>query len=324
MSNKKTNKKLILFIVGCFIIISLFLINYTFVLAGEQQTSLQIPIPGFQEGKTKVIIGTNTLAEYINAIYQLSIKIISILAVLALMIGGLIWLASAGSEKQVTTAKNIIRNALIALLIVLFSYPLLYFINPSLTRLKDIDITKIKTAKFINLADECFFEYPMTGKDKAAIEEECERTCKLLDPYYKKAKPESKDPWQPVRIVDYYIGEGDQSVGGCCACLGYHEGMENPQFEVVWIDKNQTDTRNKIENNLNAYNITRKKILDICGGTFCQNEEVKFLYEQTETYKEEIIDNRCTDFCKYKGYTEGAFYPSYKGFIFECKCIPND
>ena len=223
MSNKKTNKKLILFIVGCFIIISLFLINYTFVLAGEQQTSLQIPIPGFQEGKTKVIIGTNTLAEYINAIYQLSIKIISILAVLALMIGGLIWLASAGSEKQVTTAKNIIRNALIALLIVLFSYPLLYFINPSLTRLKDLnELIRPIQKEGIDVGLEFEVYFSIKPKDYAEAKQKCSDFC---------VENTDLSFFRRSTYFAYRVPKTLNETDSFCVCYGQREGVKNKYIQ---------------------------------------------------------------------------------------------
>jgi len=127
--------------------------------------NLQIDIPGVKELADKYPIKCNTVGEaenceipwiaiYIYAIYNYMLAIGGVLAVVTIMIGGVIWLMSAGNASRISTAKSWITGSLTGLLILLTSYILLYQINPNLvdtvyvelrtiTPLKDADITVI-------------------------------------------------------------------------------------------------------------------------------------------------------------------------------------
>jgi len=127
--------------------------------------NLKIEIPGVKELADKYPIRCNTIGEtenceipwiaiYIYAIYNYMLAIGGVLAVVTIMIGGVIWLVSAGNASRIATAKSWITGSLTGLLILLTSYVLLYQINPNLvdtvyielrtvTPLADADITVI-------------------------------------------------------------------------------------------------------------------------------------------------------------------------------------
>jgi hypothetical protein len=109
--------------------------------------NLQIKIPGIDELAAKYpVICTSTsgvesckipwIAIYIYAIYNYLLAIGGVLAVIALMIGGVIWLVSAGNASRLTQAKSWISGSLTGVLILLTSYILLYQINPDLIGMK--------------------------------------------------------------------------------------------------------------------------------------------------------------------------------------------
>lgn len=75
------------------------------------------------------------IREYIVAVYQYGIGLAAVLAVIMIMIGGFLWLTSAGNSSMVGRAKEFITSAIVGLLLALFSYIILYSINPSLTTL---------------------------------------------------------------------------------------------------------------------------------------------------------------------------------------------
>lgn len=109
--------------------------------------NLQIKIPGIDELAAKYpVVCTSTsgvescqipwIAIYIYAIYNYLLAIGGVLAVIALMVGGVIWLVSAGNASRVTQAKSWISGSLTGILILLTSYILLYQINPDLVGMK--------------------------------------------------------------------------------------------------------------------------------------------------------------------------------------------
>jgi hypothetical protein len=84
-------------------------------------------IPGFE--------GVSTLPEYLMAIYKFGIWTIGLAAMLMIMIGGYMYIMSAGNTASVGKAKGVITDAIFGLILALTSYLLLYTINPELVAL---------------------------------------------------------------------------------------------------------------------------------------------------------------------------------------------
>jgi len=83
--------------------------------------------------------------EYIAAIYKFLIWSIVFAAILMVMIGGFWYLTAAGNTSQVGTAKTIISDALLGLVVILFTWIILSVINPDLVsiNLKSLSALKI-------------------------------------------------------------------------------------------------------------------------------------------------------------------------------------
>lgn len=93
------------------------------------------------DGKTSCSIPW--IAIYIKAIYNYFLYIGGIVAVIALMIGGIIWLVSAGNASRISEAKSWIIGSITGIVILLSSYVLLYQINPKLTEFKSMELKTI-------------------------------------------------------------------------------------------------------------------------------------------------------------------------------------
>lgn len=89
---------------------------------------IQFKIPGLAGQEV------SDLGQYIQAMYKFAVFIGAGLAVLIIMIAGLMYLTSAGTDR-LATAKQWIANALTGLLLVVLSYLILNTVNPDLTRL---------------------------------------------------------------------------------------------------------------------------------------------------------------------------------------------
>jgi len=78
---------------------------------------------------------------YIQMVYKFLIWTVGIAALLMLTIGGFMYMTSAGNQAHAETAKKIIKDALLGLVIVLFTWVLLNLINPDLVKinLKSVD-----------------------------------------------------------------------------------------------------------------------------------------------------------------------------------------
>lgn len=128
--------------------------------------NLQVKIPGLDElakkhpaecstdpnGKTSCSIPW--IAIYIKAIYNYFLYIGGIIAVIALMIGGIIWLVSAGNASRISEAKSWIIGSVTGIVILLSSYILLYQINPNLVNQKTLNLESIEPIEVDNSFDD--------------------------------------------------------------------------------------------------------------------------------------------------------------------------
>jgi hypothetical protein len=83
------------------------------------------------------------IGQYISVLYNYGIGLAAALAIVMIMVGGLVWLLSAGSPDKVGKAKEFIASALSGLLLALFAVMILTTINPNLVNLKGITVTGV-------------------------------------------------------------------------------------------------------------------------------------------------------------------------------------
>ncbi|MFA6410555.1 MAG: pilin [Candidatus Buchananbacteria bacterium] len=84
------------------------------------------------------------ISQYISALYAYGVGAAAILAMVMIMVGGFIWLLSAGSPDKVGKAKEFITSALTGLLLALFSFLILNTVNPKLTSLDTLQVNDIR------------------------------------------------------------------------------------------------------------------------------------------------------------------------------------
>lgn len=70
--------------------------------------------------------------EYMSKVYIFALSAIGIASLLMLTIGGFFYLSSAGNQSTANTAKKIITDALLGLVVAFISYVILYTINPDI------------------------------------------------------------------------------------------------------------------------------------------------------------------------------------------------
>jgi hypothetical protein len=108
---------------------------YTSAIPVEAQTQSA----GLQYQLLEKIPGTSGLGSdlpgYVSAIYKMALIIVTLSAVLMLTVGGFMYLTSAGNTASIGTAKGIIYDSLIGLVIALSAWLVLYVINPDLVEI---------------------------------------------------------------------------------------------------------------------------------------------------------------------------------------------
>lgn len=71
---------------------------------------------------------------YISAVYKFGLWTVGISALLMIVIGGYMYLTSAGNTSQTGKAKEVITDSIVAIILALVSWLLLYTINPDLVK----------------------------------------------------------------------------------------------------------------------------------------------------------------------------------------------
>ncbi|MFH0857514.1 MAG: GDSL-type esterase/lipase family protein [Candidatus Magasanikbacteria bacterium] len=120
-----------------------------------ESPSLRITIPGLQFTDPQSVVEMTKeagvpnrivlpfLGEYIVVMYRYGIVSISIIAIIIIMISGLQYMLPGEGNKNITQAKERIERSLIAIVLAVGSYTLLYTINPALVRFQNLSITTV-------------------------------------------------------------------------------------------------------------------------------------------------------------------------------------
>lgn len=91
------------------------------------------------------------LGQYIAGLQNYAIGIVGIIAVIALMIGGIVWLTAGGNNQRISEAKKIIGGSMVGIVLVLSAYSILYLINPRLTVFKSLPVTYLRQVNLLEL-----------------------------------------------------------------------------------------------------------------------------------------------------------------------------
>jgi len=101
-----------------------------------------IPLTDGADGKKYINIPW--IGEFVQYVYNYAISIAGILAVVMIMVGGIMWVVSAGDSGRITTAKTYITSAVVGLIILFTSYTILKNVNPALVIFTPIQIESIE------------------------------------------------------------------------------------------------------------------------------------------------------------------------------------
>ncbi|EKD76028.1 MAG: hypothetical protein ACD_43C00246G0001, partial [uncultured bacterium] len=108
--------------------------SFEYVAGPADEYSLEQPFGGTSS--------VTNIGEYIQLVYEFAVGLISIIAVVLIMIGGVRWIIAAGNESAIGEAREMITSAVLGLVIALLSYTILVFISPELLNI-DSSIAKI-------------------------------------------------------------------------------------------------------------------------------------------------------------------------------------
>lgn len=123
----KPMKKYLLLVIFLLLFFLPILVLAAEAVTPEKWINLAVPLPGATGGRVQ------NIGEYINLAYKLAISFLAIVCVLALLIGGIRYILSAGNASKAAEGMNFIKSSIIGLILGLASFLILNTINPQLT-----------------------------------------------------------------------------------------------------------------------------------------------------------------------------------------------
>lgn len=113
-------------------------------LAAHAQSEGFIPLTNIQNVKFVGNQGTS-LPDFLNSVYMLCIGLAAVIGVLQIMRAGVTWMTAAGSHEKIGDAKNLIRDTIIGLVLVLAPTIVFSIINPEILKLEIKGIENLNT-----------------------------------------------------------------------------------------------------------------------------------------------------------------------------------
>lgn len=120
----KKNIKILLLILG--------IVGMSFPMMVPTTQAAPIEYPLLEKIPGTANLSGNNLSGYLSAVYKVALIVVTLSAVFMLSVGGFMYLTSAGNTSSIGTAKGIIYDSLIGLVIALSAWLILYIINPDL------------------------------------------------------------------------------------------------------------------------------------------------------------------------------------------------
>ncbi|MBI2644889.1 hypothetical protein HYW94_01785 [Candidatus Uhrbacteria bacterium] len=203
---KSFNRKILVF--SFFVI--LLGVFAVFQSALAQDVTLQIPLLGISK--------ISGIGEYVITIAKWIVGTLSLLAVIFIMVGGLIWLTAQGSRKHVEFAKKLVTDSLWGLILALGSYMLLAAISPSLVNFEKIHLEEITNIDFTVNQQKFSEEFEKLnippGQKTKRVCSNIMRSSHLAT--YKKIGAELNFPWEILAATHYRECNLENFMGSEC------------------------------------------------------------------------------------------------------------
>lgn len=196
---------------------------------------------GLEQVDTNIVLNNTSPVVIVVKIINFALMFLGIIAVSLVIYGGFVWMTSNGKEENISTAKKILKNALIGLIIILASWGIVSFILTKLTgggsgsSVNDFNVKKQNYQIGLGSVGACVVENFYPGAEKSNVP----RNSSIMITFKEEVAPESV-------CVD-----GDKNP---CAC---------------------STTCNKL--NPRAIQIFKKEIGNACGDAGCNDTNTNFL-----------------------------------------------
>ncbi len=262
--------------------------------------------------------GLQDFRVYIATFYQFSIPAAALVATVLIMIGGVIWITSAGDQNRISKAREYIINSIIGIILLMAAYVILGFINPEFVNLKKAVLPPIDVPGACVSGGSCK-DFTSDRKDPP-IKSSCSNTgqtffpgLQCADEEVQKKIQETKNEKKACAQVSEFVNTSDKSSadvaceGICEGCSGYITTPKNNGFTCSCSGDGQAQNQSAAitEHQSKVRACLSQKSIEMIGDVFETDDE------DCEDYCEEV-NNLCT-------YQRTTSHPSKSGYLL-CWC----
>lgn len=111
---------------------------------------LHIPVGSLVNISAADFASGKAIPTYIINVYRWGVGFTLVLAVIAMMVAGVIWILAGGNKGNVDKAKGILKNALVGIFLALGSYLFLWTISPNLVQFRPIGVANITSIELVD------------------------------------------------------------------------------------------------------------------------------------------------------------------------------
>lgn len=221
--------------------------------------SVSIPDSEFTAGRNiKVEESTITLANYIVAIFKYSTGVIGIIAAIALMLGGIIWLTAGGNHERISSAKTMIGSSLMGMCLAFGAFLILSIVNTNLVNLKIPAVQKIENIPVAHYGCCKKFGQNPTEKQYTTInlnQNDCEKLKEQIGP----------DGYKDIVFIPYARAQNNEcDLLGCCNLSGGSQLTSTVMYESVCKEKMRFGNLAEGFNLQSQEWLSNKKVGDSC------------------------------------------------------------
>lgn len=123
--------------------------NEGYCYSAPDPVTLNIAIGSFTEAES--------MGDYINALYSWVFGAASLVAIVMMMLGGLMWMLARGNQTSITKAQTKLKNATVGIILLFATYAIANVINPGFTTFNRMSPPKIRTITFLDPSSTCEF-----------------------------------------------------------------------------------------------------------------------------------------------------------------------
>ena len=125
VKNNFSKKIIFTFLLTVVLLVGFYVFTPSYAFAQNQITAVDL---GLDQVSSTIGLPTTDIRLIVARIVRVALGLLGIIAVVLMIYAGFLWMTAGGNEERIGTAKKIMANGVIGLIIILAAYSITYFV----------------------------------------------------------------------------------------------------------------------------------------------------------------------------------------------------